>query len=323
MSNTFDIATGAVILYQNDDGAPAIKVRLENETVWLSQQQIAELFGTTRENITMHLRNVYEEGELSEGATCKESLQVRIEGNRSVRREILTYNLDAIISVGYRVKSKVATQFRIWETDRLREYLVQGYALNEQRLVQLGSIVRVLSRSSDELVAGVADVLAGYLPGLTLLRDYDEGEVEAQPTATPGWTLTLAEAREVIRRLATEFPNDALLGRERSDALEGIVTTIYQSFGGEDLYPTVEEKAANLLYLVVKDHPLLDGNKRSAAALFVTFLARNGVLNSDHGSPRISNNALAAITLMVAMSDPKEKDLMIALLVRMLVDQSQ
>lgn len=323
MSTTNDVSTGEVILYQQDDGAPAIEVRLEDETVWLSQQQIAELFSTTRENITMHLRNVYDEGELSEDATCKESLQVRIEGSRSVRRKILTYNLDAIISVGYRVKSKVATQFRIWATGRLREYLVQGYTLNEQRLEQLGSIVQVLSRSSDELVAGVADVLAGYLPGLTMLRDYDEGALEAQPTAVPDWTLTLGEARDVIQRLAAEFPTDALLGRERADALEGIVATIYQGFDGRDLYPTVEEKAANLLYLVVKDHPLSDGNKRSAAALFVTFLARNGILNSDDGSPRVSNNALAAITLMVAMSDPKEKDLMVALLVRMLAGEAR
>ncbi len=175
-----------------------------------------------------------------------------------------------------------------------------------------------MSRSSDDLIAGVADVLAGYIPSLTLLRDYDEGAVEAQPSAVPDWALTLDEAREVIRQLAAEFPADGLLGKERGDALEGIVATIYQGFDGQPLYPTVEDQAANLLYLVVKDHPLSDGNKRSAAALFVTFLARNGILAGESGVPRISNNALAAITLMVAMSDPKEKDLMVALLVRML-----
>ncbi|MGO2140720.1 MAG: RhuM family protein [Leucobacter sp.] len=284
-------STGEVILYRAADGAPAIEVRLEHDSVWLSQQQIADLFGTTRENITMHLRGVYREGELAESATCKESLQVRIEGNRQVRRKTLTYNLDAIISVGYRVKSKVATQFRIWATARLRDYLVRGYALNEQRLEQLGAVVKVLSRSDDELVAGVADLLAEYLPGLTLLRDYDEGAVETQPKAVPGWTLTPDEARAVIRQVAAEFPADTLLGRERGDALEATVATIYQGFAGHELYPTVEEKAANLLYLVVKDHPLADGN-----------------------------NALAAATLMIAMSDPGEKDLMIALLVRMLAD---
>lgn len=284
-----DESSGEVIRYQRDDGVPALEVRLDAEIVWLSQQQIAELFQTSRENITMHLRNVFDEGELDREATCKDFLQVRQEGARTVSH----YNLDAVISVGYRVKSKLATQFRIWATARLRDYLVKGYALNEQRLEQLGSIVRILARSIDELVAGVADVLAGYLPGLTLLRDYDEGRIAVTPGAVPGWMLSLDEARSVIARVAT-------------------------AFGGQDLYPTVEEKAANLLYFVVKDHPLADGNKRSAAALFVTFLARNGALMGADGQPRITNNALAAITLMVAMSDPREKDLMTALLGRMI-----
>lgn len=313
-----DEFSGEVILYQRDDGVPALEVRLDAETVWLSQQQIAELFQTSRENITMHLRNVFDEGEVDREATCKDFLQVRREGARTVRRTVSHYNLDAVISVGYRVKSKVATQFRIWATERLRDYLVKGYALNEQRLEQLGSIVRILARSSDELVAGVADVLSEYLPGLTLLRDYDAGHIAVAPGAVPGWILSLDEARSVIARVATEFPADGLIGKERGDALDGVIGAIYQSFGGQDLYPTVEEKAANLLYFVVKDHPLADGNKRSAAALFVTFLARNGALMGAHGQSRITNNALAAITLMVAMSDPREKDLMIALLVRMI-----
>ena len=304
--------------YRSADGAVSLEVRADGDTVWLSQQQIAELFGTTRENITMHLQNVFREEELEAEATSKDFLQVRQEGARSVRRNVVHYNLDAILSVGYRVKSKVATQFRVWATATLRDYLVQGYAINEQRLEQLGSIVRILARSSDELVAGVADVLSDYLPGLTLLRDYDEGNLDAHPTAVPGWELTIDEARAVIARVAAEFPRDTLIGKERGEALASVVATIYQGFGGQDLYPTVEEKAANLLYLIVKDHPLSDGNKRSAAALFVTFLARNGILQTADGSPRISNNALAAITLMVAMSDPKEKDLMIALLVRIL-----
>lgn len=315
--------SGEVILYQRDDGAPALEVRLDAETVWLSQQQIAELFGTSRENITMHLRNVFDEGELDLAATSKDFLQVRQEGARTVRRNVAHYNLDAIISVGYRVKSKVATQFRIWATERLRDYLVRGYAINTQRLEQLGSIVRILSRTSDELLAGVADVLAGYLPGLTLLRDYDEGQLDTSPGAVPNWTLTLDNARKVIAQVAEGFPADQLFGQERGDALEGVIAAIYQSFGGQDLYPTVEEKAAHLLYFVVKDHPLSDGNKRSAAALFVTFLARNGVLNDAVGTPRVTSNALAAITLLVAMSDPKEKDLMIALLIRMLTEGAE
>lgn len=312
--------SGEILLYQRGDGTPAIEVRLDAETVWLSQQRIAELFQTSRENITMHLRNVFDEGELDRAATSKDFLQVRREGERDVRRNVTHYNLDAVISVGYRVKSAVATQFRIWATERLRDYLVQGYAINEQRLEQLGFMVQILARSSDQLIAGIADVLAEYLPGLTLLRDYDEGQIDAAVGSVPGWTLTLDDARSVIAAVAAEFPDDALLGRERGDALDGVIGAIYQGFGGQDLYPTAEEKAANLLYLVVKDHPLSDGNKRSAAALLVTFLARNGLLASNGGAQRLTNNALAAITLMVAMSDPKEKDLMVALIGRMITE---
>ena len=313
-----DRPDGDVILYQREDGTPALEVRLDTDTVWLSQQQIAELFQTSRTNVVEHISNVYKEGELVESATCRNFRQVRTEGSRQVERELPFYNLDLIISVGYRVKSKVATQFRIWATDRLRQYLVDGYTINEQRLAQLGAIVQILGRSADELVAGVADVLAGYLPGLKMLRDYDEGNIHAVPDAVPGWTLTLDEARTIIETVGAEFPADSLFGRERGDTLAGVIATIYQGFDGQDLYPTVEEKAANLLYLVVKDHPLSDGNKRTGAALFITFLARNSILNDAADQPVISNNALAAITLMVAMSDPKEKDLMVALVTRML-----
>ncbi|WP_329437205.1 virulence protein RhuM/Fic/DOC family protein [Dietzia cinnamea] len=312
--------TGEILFYQREDGLPAVEVTFEADTVWLSQQQIAELFQSSRTNIVEHIQHVYDEGELIEEATCRKFRQVRLEGPRRVARDVSHYNLDVIISVGYRVKSRTATRFRMWATARLREHLVQGYTLNSRRLEQLGSVVQILARSDDALVAGVADVLAAYLPGLTLLRDYDEGCLDPAPSAVPEWTLTLDEARRVIDRVALQFPEDRLLGNERGDALDGILAALYQSFAGQDLYPTVEDKAAHLLYLVVKDHPLSDGNKRSAAALFVTFLERNGILDRARGSPAISNNALAAITLLVAMSDPREKDLMTALIVRMITE---
>lgn len=315
-----DVPSGQIVLYEPEGSGSALHVRLDGETVWLTQQQIAELLQTSRENITMHLRNVFDEGELDRVATSKDFLQVRREGSRTVRRAVAHYNLDAIISVGYRVKSRVATQFRIWATERLSDYLVQGYAINQERLEQLGSIVRILSRSDDELIAGTADVLASYVPGLTLLRDYDDGTIPITPGVMPGWELTIDEARATIQSVKNEFPADTMLGHERGDSLEGIVAAIYQSFDGEELYSSVEEKAANLLYLTVKDHPLSDGNKRSAAALFVTFLAKNGLLLTADGTPRISNSALAATTLMVAMSDPKEKHLLIALLMHMISD---
>ncbi|WP_396657705.1 virulence RhuM family protein [Microbacterium sp.] len=170
-----ELRTGRVVVYRREGHGPAVEVTFEGDTVWLSQDQVAELFQTTKQNISLHLRNIFREGELSREATVKDSLTVRREGTRTVRRIVELYNPDAIISVGYRVKSSVATQFRVWATDRLREYLMQGYALNEQRLAQLGQAVSILARSADELVAGTADVLASYLPGLTMLRDYDEG----------------------------------------------------------------------------------------------------------------------------------------------------
>ena len=310
-----------VALYESADGNVLLEVQTDGETVWLTQAQLATLFGRDVTVIRRHISNARRE-ELSGISTSAKFALVQTEGTRVVERQVEHYNLDMIISVGYRVKSAEGVRFRRWATERLRDYLVKGYALNEQRLEQLGSIVQILARSSDELVAGVADVLAEYLPGLTLLRDYDEGSISAAPGAVPGWRLTLDEARSVIRQVAAEFPADELFGKERGDGLDGVLGAIYQGFGGHELYPTAEEKAANLLYLVVKDHPLSDGNKRSAAALFVTFLARNGLLLDNNGAPRITNNALAAITLMVAMSDPKEKDLMIALLVRMVSEDA-
>ena len=234
-------------------------------------------------------------------------------------RNVEHYKLDAIISVGYRVKSATATQFRIWATKRLREYLVQGYSINEQRLEQLRQIAQVLSRSENPAVAGTGEVLASYLPSLHVLRDYDDGVIAQQSEGrSPVWELGYEDAQAIIARLREEFPDDALLGVENGDGLQSVVATIYQSFAGQDLYPTLEEKAANLLYLVVKDHPLADGNKRSAAALFVEFLDRNAALYQADGAARVSNNALAAMTLMVAMSSPQEKDLMVALIQRMI-----
>ncbi|WP_449260050.1 RhuM family protein, partial [Corynebacterium durum] len=230
--------------------------------------------------------------------------QVRQEGKRQVNRLVTHYNLDAIISVGYRVNSITITQFRIWAAKLLRERLVQKCSVNQNRL---------------ESEVGLGEVLTYYLPSLRLLRGYDDGVITQQSEGrSPLWELGYEDAQAIIARLREEFPDDALLGVENGDGLQSVVATIYQSFAGQDLYPTLEEKAANLLYLVVKDHPLADGNKRSAAALFVEFLDRNAALYQADGAARVSNNALAAMTLMVAMSSPQEKDLMVALIQRMI-----
>ena len=310
----------SIIIYQPNTDQPAIDVRIEGETVWLSQRKMGELFGVDVRTISEHLSNIFSSGELEKEATIRKFRIVRREGTRNVTRSVEHYNLDAIISVGYRVKSATATQFRIWATKRLREYLVQGYSINQQRLEQLGQIVEVMARADNHLVAGTGEVLAAYLPSLQALRDYDEGTLSASEFTgnAPVWQLTHAEAQAIIARARSEFPQDRLFGIENGDKLKSVVATIYQSFAGEDLYPTTEQKAANLLYLMVKDHPLVDGNKRSAAALFIEFLAQNNLLFSADGTPLVSNNALAAMTLMVAMSNPQEKDLMVALVERLI-----
>ena len=310
----------SIIIYQPHTDQPAIDVRLEGETVWLSQRQMAELFDVDVRTISEHLSNVFSSGELEKEATIRKFRIVRREGTRDVTRSVEHYNLDAIISVGYRVKSATATQFRIWATKRLREYLVQGYSINQQRLEQHGQIVEVKACADNHLVAGTGEVLSAYLPSLQTLRDYDEGTLsDSESTGNaPVWQLTHAEAQTIIARARSEFPQDRLFGLENGDKLKSVVATIYQSFAGEDLYPTTEQKAANLLYLMVKDHPLVDGNKRSAAALFIEFLAQNNLLFSADGTPLVSNNALAAMTLMVAMSNPQEKDLMVALVERLI-----
>ena len=310
----------SIIIYQPHADQPAVDVRLEGETVWLSQRQMAELFDVDVRTISEHLSNVFSSGELEKEATIRKFRIVRHEGTRNVTRSVEHYNLDAIISVGYRVKSATATQFRIWATKRLREYLVQGYSINRQRLEQLGQIVKVMARADNHLVAGTGEVLSAYIPSLQTLRDYDEGTLsDSESTGNaPVWHLTHADAQAIIARTRSEFPQDRLFGLENGDKLKSVVATIYQSFAGQDLYQTTEQKAANLLYLMVKDHPLVDGNKRSAAALFIEFLAQNNLLFSADGTPLVSNNALAAMTLMVAMSNPKEKDLMVALVERLI-----
>ncbi len=306
-----------IVVYVAQGVELALPLDRDRETVWASQAQIEELFGIDQSGVSRHIRNVFDDAEVDGESNMQ---KVHIAG---ADRPVTLYSLDVILAVGYRASSSRAIAFRQWASATLKQYILEGAALNDRRLEQLGSIVRILSRSSDELVAGVADVLTSYLPGLTLLRDYDAGQLNAAPGTIPGWELTIDEARSVIAEVRVEFPEDTLFGGERGGALEGVVATLYQGFAGQELYPTVQLKAANLLYLVIKDHPLSDGNKRSAAALFVTFLSRNGILADADGNPHISNNALAAITLMIAMSDPKEKELMVALVVRMLSGASE
>ncbi|WP_413335056.1 RhuM family protein [Brevibacterium sp. GP-SGM9] len=308
----------SIELYITKDGNTSLEVRTDAETVWVTRHQLAVLYGRDVKTIGKHVANALRE-ELADSPVVAKFATTAADGKTY---QVEHYDLDMVLSIGYRVKSAEGVHFRRWANDALRRYAIDGVALNERRLSEIGKIVNVLARSDDEVVAGVADVLLTYIPSLTLLRDFDLGHIDPLPEAEPAWALSLEEARNIIWRLAQEFPNDRLFGKERNEGLEAAIGAIYQGFGNQELYPTVEEKAANLLYFIVKDHPLADGNKRSAAALFITFLDRNNALVNGDGSTRVANNALAALTLLVAMSDPQERDLMIALIKRMIVSDT-
>lgn len=304
----------SVELYTSKDGLVELQVRTDGQSVWLNRQQLSVLFNRDVKTIGKHIANALRE-ELFGLAVVAKFATTASDGKIY---QVEHFNLDLVLSVGYRVHSAEGVYFRRWANDVLKRYLIEGVAKNEQKLKEIGSLVRILRRASNELVSGIADVLQDYLPGLRLLKEYDQGVIISPAGITPSWKLTIDEARQIIRLVADSFPEDSLFGIERGGSLEAVVEGIYQEFAGFPLYPSVEKKAANLLYLVVKDHPLSDGNKRSAAALFVTFLAKNEILKNEQDEERISNNALAALTLMVAISEPKEKELMISLLIRML-----
>jgi prophage maintenance system killer protein len=327
--------TPDILLYQSPDGQIRLDVQLDHDTVWLTQAQMTELFDVSRPNVTMHLRNVFKENELQKEAVSKESLLTAADG-KTYRTKL--YNLDVIISVGYRVKSRRGTSFRQWATQVLREYLVQGYALNEKRLResarQLADLKRLVQLQAEvatnqELTADQSDallrILGDYARALDVLDQYDHQRLRVAPgtvaaSDTETFELTPEVARHAIDALRTQFGGSDLFGREKDQSFESSVRTIYQSFGGYDLYPSVEEKAANLLYFVVKNHSFSDGNKRIAAFLFVYFLDRNGCLYHPNGTRRLADNALVALTLLIAESKPEDKNTMATLVVNLIND---
>lgn len=279
---------------------------------------MAELFGVTPQNITLHMRNVYKSGELEVSATSKESLLVQNEGGRKITRRVIAYNLDAIISVGYRVNSTLATQFRIWATKILKEYILHGYALNQQRLRQLGQVVEVMKRVSNRLDAGqVLDVVKTYSSALDLLDAYDHQTVGKPKARSRSVELTYADCRAFIDNM-TFAEASPLFGNEKDGSFKSALGAVYQSFGGKDLYPSAQEKAANLLYLVTKNHGFSDGNRRIAAGLFLYFLQRNRLLLRKDGSKRIADSTLVALTVMIAESRPAEKEMMVNLVMTFL-----
>ena len=319
-----------IIIYQTEDGQTQIDVRLENETVWLTQAQMVELFQTTKQNVSLHVGNVFKEGELEQEATVKEYLTVQKEGKREVRRRVRYYNLDVIISVGYRVKSKRGTAFRIWARKVLRDYLVKGYAVNErlrkEQIGELRQLVGMLGRtiqnqpllSTDESNA-LFEVVTDYTYALDTLDNYDYERLSIDKTTKEEpFHATYDNAMEAIAGLRKKFGGSALFGNEKDDSFKSSIGQIYQTFGGEELYPSVEEKAAMLLYLVTKNHSFSDGNKRIAATLFLWFLNNNGILYRKDGSKRLADNTLVALTLMIAESKTEEKDVMVKVVVNLI-----
>jgi len=304
-------------IYKTTDNQTEIKVQFDADTVWLNQKQMAELFEKDTDTIGLHLKNIYSESELEENSTTEFFSVVQKEGKRSVQRRIKYYNLDAILSVGYRVNSKRGTQFRQWATQRLKDYLVQGYAINEKRLAQkqqeveyLKTGIRILNRALEEqTTAEEFEMLRVFAKGLSLLDDYDHETLDKkgvtrQQTVYP----TVEEYLKMIRAMYSEFESD-VFAKPKDDSFHSSVNQIKQGFGETEFYPTIEEKAANLLYFITKNHSFVDGNKRIAAACFLYFMQKNNALLKSDGTPIIDNTTLAALTLFIATSKTEEAEI--------------
>ena len=324
-----------IIIYQTEDGQTQIDVRLENETVWLTQQQMVQLFKSSRTNILEHIQHIYEVEELDKISTCRNFRQVQKEGNRMVNRTKTMYNLDMIISVGYRVNTKRGIKFRQWANKVLKQYLIKGYAVNDrirkEQIGELRQLVGMLGRtiqnqsllSNDETNA-IFEVVTNYTYALDTLDNYDYERLTIDKTTKEElFHATYENAMEAINGLREKFGGSALFGNEKDDSFKSSIGQIYQTFGGEELYPSVEEKAAMLLYLVTKNHSFSDGNKRIAATLFLWFLNNNHILYREDGSKRLADNTLVALTLMIAESKTEEKDVMVKVVVNLINQRNE
>lgn len=310
----------------NDGNETQIEVRFDNETVWLNLNQLAELFGRDKSVISRHLKNIFNEGELSKSATVAKNATVQKEGDREINRQIEYYNLDAIISVGYRVNSKQGTQFRIWATNRLKEYLIQGYSINERRLAQKDQEVKILKEGykilgryiEEKTNSQELEWLERFSMGLKLLDDYDHESLDKEGITTKDVKYPEeSEYATLIEEMKSEFSSD-VFGIEKDDGFKSATAQISKGFGENDFYPSLEEKAAVLLYLIIKNHAFTDGNKRIAAACFLLFLEYNNALYNKNNDPIISNEALASITLFVASSKPEEMETVKKLIISIL-----
>ena len=326
-----DISKGEIIIYHPKSGEIEIKVKLQKETIWLTQAQIASLFGIERSVITKHLRNVFNSKELNKNSVRAKIAHTAIDG-KVYKTQF--YNLDVVISVGYRVNSKKATQFRIWATRVLKQHILQGYTINERRLLETRSkfnelqdaIVFLKEKSKKKTPEGqereILDLLGSYAKTLTILGQYDKRRVKKPKGKRAKFVLKYDSCRDIItllkKNLMTEKKASGFFGIEPEGKFEGIAKNLYQTFDKKELYKTIEEKAANLLYLTIKDHPFIDGNKRIASFLFVYFLDKNDYLYRKNGEKKINDNALVALALLVAESDPQEKDILIKIVINLI-----
>lgn len=319
---------GEVLLYQTPDGSTQLDVKLDGETVWINRQQMAELFDRDVKTIGKHINNALQE-ELNEIPTVAKFATVQKEGERQVERQVEFYNLDMVISVGYRVKSNRGIQFRVWANKILKEYIIKGYAINQrakaEQLEDLKNTVKLLSNvintqslTADE-ATGLLKVITDYTYALDTLDRYDYQSLEIDYTTKEDtFIATYDNAMEAIKILRDKFGSGGLFANEKDQSFKSSINTIYQTFGGNDLYPSIEEKAAMLLYLVVKNHSFSDGNKRIAAFLFLWFLEHSGILYKKDGSRLIENNTLVALTLMIAESRTEEKDVMVKVVINLI-----
>ena len=303
-----------LVLFKSADENIVLDVAIDKDTVWLSQAQMATLFSTSKQNVSLHINNCFREGELEKNSVVKESLTTASDGKNYKTKQ---YNLDVIISVGYRVKSNRGVEFRRWATGVLKQYILNGVVENKQRLAQLGKTVQVMARIPDSLeTRQILDIVQSYMPALDLLDDYDHQRIQQPKGSKATYVLSYEECRTVIDGMKFSSDSD-LFGTEKDDSFKGTVGNIYQGFAGQDIYPSLEEKAANLLYLIVKNHSFLDGNKRIAATMFLYFLDKNNSLFKN-GEKVIDDSTLVAITVMIAESKPEEKDAMVALVMNFL-----
>lgn len=302
-----------IVFFETEDKNISLPVVIENETVWLTQEQMSELFDTARSSIAYHIGNIYKEGELDKDT----SVEIFDRSQNKASRPPQYYNLDVIISVGYRVKSKRGVEFRKWANSVLKQYILQGYAVNNNRISQLGEVIQIMKRTENALDSKqVLTVIEKYSEALELLDSYDHQTMKRPKGNKATYVLTYDECKDAIASMRFGDESD-LFGREKDDSFKGSIGNIYQSFGGQDIYPTLEEKAAHLLYFVTKNHSFFDGNKRIAATMFLYFLDKNGVLFID-GQKLIDDHTLVALTIMIAESRPEEMEMMITVIMNCL-----